>query len=317
MAAMLRREVEVVDVVMTRTQRGPRGVVAHLHRRRPRPSPRAARPLRDGDVRGTDVRHAVERRAAEGAARRARSWPIPELLILDEPAAGLDLGAREDLVSRLGALADDDASPPLVLITHHVDEIPRGFTHALLLRHGRAISSGPIDEALTSSSLSECFGIPLGLDTPRRPLERTRPPRLTPAGFRWISWRQVVSRTTARQENQPGSAGEAGEEAGTAVLDLVAEHVLEHRSPERSAVVEVHDETAARLDGRHRCLEDPRGVGLAVGLAPLEAALGRRMPACGPCGAASTGRAARAGRGGRRARPGRRRRRPRRQERQT
>jgi iron complex transport system ATP-binding protein len=88
----------------------------------------------------------------------------PELLILDEPAAGLDLGAREDLVARLGGLAEDAASPPLILVTHHVDEIPRGFTHALLLRRGRAVASGPIDEALTAATLSECFAMSLSLD---------------------------------------------------------------------------------------------------------------------------------------------------------
>src|SRR5256885_8674620 len=63
----------------------------------------------------------------------------PELLLLDEPAAGLDLGAREDLVSRLTALAADPDAPTLVLVTHHVEEIPPGFTHALLLREGGVV----------------------------------------------------------------------------------------------------------------------------------------------------------------------------------
>ncbi len=88
----------------------------------------------------------------------------PELLILDEPAAGLDLGAREDLVARLAALAEDAASPPLLLVTHHVDEIPRGFTHALLLRKGRTIACGAIAEALTADALSETFGLRLTLE---------------------------------------------------------------------------------------------------------------------------------------------------------
>ncbi len=88
----------------------------------------------------------------------------PELLLLDEPAAGLDLGGREDLVQRLAALAADPYSPALVLVTHHVEEIPPGFTHVLMLREGRVVSAGPIGEALTAATLSETFGLPLELD---------------------------------------------------------------------------------------------------------------------------------------------------------
>lgn len=87
----------------------------------------------------------------------------PELLLLDEPGAGLDLAGREDLVHRLGLLAADATSPAQVLITHHVEEIPPGFTHALLLRGGRIVSAGPIDDALTAATLSEAFGLPLAL----------------------------------------------------------------------------------------------------------------------------------------------------------
>jgi iron complex transport system ATP-binding protein len=85
----------------------------------------------------------------------------PELLLLDEPAAGLDLGAREDLVTRLAGIATDRWAPAQVLVTHHVEEIPAGFTHVLLLRDGRAVASGPIHEVLTGRSLSETFGIRL------------------------------------------------------------------------------------------------------------------------------------------------------------
>ena len=67
----------------------------------------------------------------------------PELLLLDEPAAGLDLGGREDLVRRLAALAADPYAPAIVLVTHHVEEIPPGFTHVLLLRGGRVVAAGP------------------------------------------------------------------------------------------------------------------------------------------------------------------------------
>jgi len=87
----------------------------------------------------------------------------PELLLLDEPAAGLDLGAREDLVTRLGTLATDPSSPTLVLVTHHVEEIPPGFTHALVLREGRVISAGPIGQALTSRALTEAFGLAISV----------------------------------------------------------------------------------------------------------------------------------------------------------
>jgi iron complex transport system ATP-binding protein len=83
----------------------------------------------------------------------------PELLLLDEPAAGLDLGARERLVSRLGALAADRRSPPMVLVTHHCEEIPRGFTHAGLVRQGRLVAAGPLEDVITSALVSTCFDI--------------------------------------------------------------------------------------------------------------------------------------------------------------
>ncbi len=87
----------------------------------------------------------------------------PDLLLLDEPAAGLDVGGRERLVARLSRLAADPEAPPLVLVTHHVEEIPAHFSHLLLLRDGRVVVAGPIAVALTSDSLSECFGLPLRL----------------------------------------------------------------------------------------------------------------------------------------------------------
>ncbi len=105
---------------------------------------------------------------SEGERKRvqiARALMVdPELLLLDEPAAGLDLGGREDLVRRLAAIAADPYAPAMVLVTHHVEEIPPGFTHVLLLRGGRVVAAGPMAEAMTSASLSETFGIPLVLD---------------------------------------------------------------------------------------------------------------------------------------------------------
>jgi iron complex transport system ATP-binding protein len=85
----------------------------------------------------------------------------PELLLLDEPAAGLDLGGREDLVGRLAELAQDPDAPALVLVTHHVEEIPPGFTHALLLREGMVVAQGPLAETVTGENLSKTFGLPL------------------------------------------------------------------------------------------------------------------------------------------------------------
>ena len=85
----------------------------------------------------------------------------PELMLLDEPAAGLDLGGREDLVARLGALAADIQAPALVLVTHHVEEIPPCFTDVLLLREGRIVAAGPLEIMLTAANLSQTFGLPL------------------------------------------------------------------------------------------------------------------------------------------------------------
>ena len=85
----------------------------------------------------------------------------PELLLLDEPAAGLDLGGREDLVHRLSQLAMDEDAPAIVLVTHPLEEVPPGFTHAMLMRDGEVVAAGPVEEVLTSGNLSETFGLPL------------------------------------------------------------------------------------------------------------------------------------------------------------
>ena len=87
----------------------------------------------------------------------------PELLILDEPAAGLDLGGREDLVSTLSVLAMDGVAPAIVLVSHHVEEIPPGFTHVLMLREGRVVTQGPLEHVMSERSLSATFGLPLVL----------------------------------------------------------------------------------------------------------------------------------------------------------
>jgi iron complex transport system ATP-binding protein len=87
----------------------------------------------------------------------------PELLLLDEPAASLDLGAREELLGLLGGYASSPASPAIIMVTHHVEEIPPGFTHALLLAHGKIVAAGPTAESLTSETLTETFGITIDL----------------------------------------------------------------------------------------------------------------------------------------------------------
>ena len=102
---------------------------------------------------------------SEGERKRAQIaralMTDPELMLLDEPAAGLDLGGREDLVARLAELALDPDAPALVLVTHHVEEIPPGFTHALLLREGAVVAAGLLSETLTAENLSKTFGMAL------------------------------------------------------------------------------------------------------------------------------------------------------------
>jgi iron complex transport system ATP-binding protein len=87
----------------------------------------------------------------------------PELLLLDEPAASLDLGAREELLQLLGAYASEPSSPAMVMVTHHVEEIPSGFTHALLLRGGEIAAAGPLGEVITSEHLTAAFGLGLSV----------------------------------------------------------------------------------------------------------------------------------------------------------
>jgi len=104
---------------------------------------------------------------SEGERKRvqiARAlMPDPEIMLLDEPAAGLDLGGREDLLIRLSAIADDPDAPTLIMVTHHVEEIPIAFSHAMLLRDGAVVSAGLMRDVVTSANLSETFGLPLRL----------------------------------------------------------------------------------------------------------------------------------------------------------
>ena len=114
------------------------------------------------------VRELADRRfgtLSEGERKRtliARALMTdPELLLLDEPAAGLDLGGREDLVSRLSTLAADADAPTCVLVTHHVEEIPPGYTHGMLLREGKVVAQGLLSDVMTDENLSATFDLPL------------------------------------------------------------------------------------------------------------------------------------------------------------
>lgn len=120
------------------------------------------------------VEHLAERRFAtlsEGERKRAQIarslMADPELLLLDEPAAGLDLGGREELMAALGELAGDPRSPVMVLVTHHVEEIPPGFDHCLLLRDGQVSAAGNLTDVLTPQHLSRTFGLELEVERHR------------------------------------------------------------------------------------------------------------------------------------------------------
>ena len=97
----------------------------------------------------------------------------PDLLLLDEPGSGLDLGSRERLVGSLASLAADMGAPPVVLVTHHVEEIPPGFDKVLMIADGSVVAQGRVDEVLTAAALSTTFGMPLEIE--RR-------------GQRWRAW---------------------------------------------------------------------------------------------------------------------------------
>lgn len=87
----------------------------------------------------------------------------PELLLLDEPTASLDLGSREELLALLSGYASSPTTPAMLMVTHHVEEIPVGFTHVLLMREGRIVAAGPVAETLTADTLTETFGMPIVL----------------------------------------------------------------------------------------------------------------------------------------------------------
>lgn len=89
--------------------------------------------------------------------------PSPRLLLLDEPATGLDVAGREQLIERIDALQRTYPQLSSVLVTHHLEELPPGTTHAVLLREGRVMASGPVDEVLTGDQVGTCFDHPIRL----------------------------------------------------------------------------------------------------------------------------------------------------------
>lgn len=166
LADQFRPDLTALDVVMTARYAA---LEPWWHRYDQVDRDRASRCLADMDVahlagRSLGTLSSGERQRVFLARTRMND---PAVVLLDEPSARLDLGGREQLVAALQQMASDQTAPPVVLVTHHVDEVPPGTTHALLLRAGRVLTCGPLEVALTAESLSECFGLPLELE--RRP----------------------------------------------------------------------------------------------------------------------------------------------------
>jgi len=166
LAAQLRPQLSALDTVMTATYAA---LEPWWHRYTDEDRAAAQRALDRLGVGGYATRTVGS--LSSGEQQRvllARAFMTdPGLVLLDEPTAQLDLGGREAVVAALAELAQDRAAPPMVMVTHHVDEIPPGFSHALVLREGRVLAAGPLDEAVRADVLSAAFG--LELDVERRP----------------------------------------------------------------------------------------------------------------------------------------------------
>lgn len=163
LAQMLRPHLKAVDVVMT-ARHG--ALEPWWHDYTDADRQRAVRLLEQVGATGLGDRTIATLSSGERQrVQIARSLMTdPGLVLLDEPASTLDLGGREMLVTDLAHLATDPAAPPLVMVTHRTEEIPAGFTHGLLLRNGRVLAQGPLEDVLTSESLSACFDLPLKLE---------------------------------------------------------------------------------------------------------------------------------------------------------
>lgn len=163
MADLLRDDLVVRDVVMT-ARHGALEPWWHDYDDDDRASARSS-------LERVGIDHLADRRfgaCSSGERQRvlvARALSTdPDVVLLDEPTAALDLAGREQFVTMLTRLAADPATPPITLVTHHVEEIPAGFTHALMIRDGATFAQGPLDEVLTDENLSGCFGLSVRLE---------------------------------------------------------------------------------------------------------------------------------------------------------
>ncbi|MFJ8310466.1 MULTISPECIES: ABC transporter ATP-binding protein [unclassified Streptomyces] len=159
----LRTPLQVRDVVLT----GLTNTVERVPRWNPTPE-QAATADRLIDLLGLGERRAARwptlSQGERGRALIARAlMPSPRLLLLDEPATGLDVAGREQLIERVDTLQQTHPELSSVLVTHHLEELPPGTTHAMLLRDGRCLASGPVAGVLTSDQVSKCFDHPIHL----------------------------------------------------------------------------------------------------------------------------------------------------------
>ncbi|WP_055549521.1 ABC transporter ATP-binding protein [Streptomyces sp. NBRC 110028] len=188
----LRSPLRARDVVLT----GLTNTVEPVPRRHPGPAQRerAERLLCTLGMAGKlDARWPTLSQGQRGRVLIARAlMPRPRLLLLDEPATGLDLAAREQLLDSLDALRLAHPELATVLVTHHLEELPASTTHAMLLRGGRCLASGDVDEVVTTDTITTCFGHPV---------------RITRADGRWTA-------RTVRPRSAPMSSGAAGSRQG-------------------------------------------------------------------------------------------------------